>query len=298
MENKDLFDNIRRNEHKLDQAPSKDAWTKLEARLDAQHRPARVRRLPVMGLISVAASVLLLVSLVFVVSQTLLPSPGQMAESQVIPLPQSVEDLPLLASNEPVFTAQMVEYQRRINANPRGLIKEGGYHKRLVVQTINPAPASYSKTKTSPSLNSFDWILGSWNTKLEDGISTEDWKKIAPDHYIGTGTFTANGTALFSENMALREVNGQLFFEGETKAAGILVRYLLKKYDGEKAVFQNEEIDFPSHVIIERNGNNGFSISFENIPSVEISDRESQLKNKRNKVETTEINRVMSKISI
>ena len=297
MKNKNLFDDIRDNQHKLDQLPSRDAWTKLEARLDAQERPAKVRRLPLMGLISVAASVLLLVGLVFVASQTLLPMPNRMAQTESIPLPQSVEDLPLLASNEPVFSAQMAEYQRRINANPRGLIKEGGYHKKLVAQNLNPAPATYSTTN-SISINSFDWLLGTWNATLKEGISSEKWEAIAPDHYIGTGTFTTNGTAIFSEKMALRQINGQLFFEAETNEAGTLVRYSLEKYDGERAVFSNKNIDFPSHVIIQRNNANGFTISFENVPPIEIPATDFQLKNQRNQVESNAINRVMKKVEI
>jgi len=303
MENKNLFDNIRRNQHKLDQAPSKDAWTKLEARLDAQERPAKVRRLPLMGMVSVAASVLLLVALVFVVSQTMLPNSSRLADAEAMPLPQSVEDLPLLASNEPVFSAQMAEYQRKINANPRGVIKEGGYHKKLVAQELSPAQisatdAEYPARNTAVSMNNFDWLLGKWNTTMDNGVSSENWVAVTPSHYAGTGTFTTDENSVFTENMSLRQIDGQLFFEAATIESGHLIRYPLLHYNGNKAIFENKNIDFPSHVIIQRNGSNAFSISFENIPAVEVPAAELPIKNQRNQIQSKKINRVMKKVSI
>ena len=139
MENKDpLFDNIGRNAKRIRQQPSPEAWTKLSARLDKHERPAARRRtLPGLGIMSIAASLLLLVGLVFVISQTVLkPSPNYDTANKMAQ-PFQVEDLPLLASKEVISSPQLAEYQRKINANPRGIIKEGGFHKRLVAQSLN-----------------------------------------------------------------------------------------------------------------------------------------------------------------
>jgi len=116
MENKDpLFDNIRRSAHNMDQAPSSDAWTKLEARLDKHKRPlARQRSLSGFSIMSIAASVLLLVGLVFIISQTMLKPDHSMAMKERQAIPHQVEDLPLLASNQAISSPQMAEYQRKM----------------------------------------------------------------------------------------------------------------------------------------------------------------------------------------
>ena len=290
MENKDpLFENIRRNAAKIDQTPSSDAWTKLEARLNKHERPAaRRRKLPGLSILSVAASVLLLVGLVFVISQTVLKPNRSMASADKQAIPQQVEDLPLLASNEGISSPQMAEYQRKINANPRGIIKEGGYHKKLVAQSIN-----HSQLIT---MNSFDWILGTWKSATADGISTETWEQVAPGQFKGTGTFThPDRTSTFTEEMALFEENNKIYFEAITQSAGEKVRYELQKLENNWAIFQNEIVDFPSHVLIVRNKVGGFTISFKNIPPVAVPENNILLENGGNELGAKKIVRRMNR---
>ena len=63
---KDLFDLIKANEHKLDQAPSPRAWDRLERRLD-KHYSKRRRSRP-RWLFSIAAAVVGLVVMVSIIS--------------------------------------------------------------------------------------------------------------------------------------------------------------------------------------------------------------------------------------
>ncbi len=304
MENKDpLFENFGRNARKMDAAPSSDAWTKLEARLDKQERPiARRRSLPGLGIMSVAASVLLLVGLVFVISQTVLkPNPSNMAKVDQEAIPRQVEDLPLLASNESISSPQMAEYQRKINANPRGLIKEGGYHKKLVAQSLNVGQTitSYSDHSAESyvvTMKNFDWILGEWKTKNKNGTSTETWKSVSSGRIKGTGSFTnTNNQSIFTEEMALVERDNKIYFEAVTQFAGKKVDYELESLQGNQAIFHNKTIEFPSHVVIVRTNTGGFSISFKNIPPVAIPDNNILLENVRNSVKGKEIIRTMER---
>lgn len=134
--NDNLFENFRRNEHKLNERPSADAWTKLEARLNKQERsvPGRQRPTPIFRLMSIAASVLLLVGLSFVVSQTFMKPNIQAIAAAT---PEKLEDLPTLQPDSYSFSTEVAEYQRRVNANPRGIIREGDVQKRLVVHSGN-----------------------------------------------------------------------------------------------------------------------------------------------------------------
>lgn len=288
MENKDpLFDNIRRSAHNMDQAPSSDAWTKLEARLDKHKRPlARQRSLSGFSIMSIAASVLLLVGLVFIISQTMLKPDHSMAMKERQAIPHQVEDLPLLASNQAISSPQMAEYQRKINANPRGIIKEGGYHKKLVAQTIGE--------RLLISIDNFDWILGTWKSATANGISTEIWEVVTPGHFKGTGRFTnADNQSIFTEEMALFQKNNKIYFEATTQSAGQKVTYELQVMENNRAIFHNETIDFPSHVMITKNNSGGFTIAFKNIPPINIPNENILLKNKRNTLNSKEITRTM-----
>ena len=303
MENKDpIFENFGRNARKINSEPSGDAWTKLEARLDKQERPvARQRTLPGMGIMSVAASVLLLVGLVFVISQTILKTSNPIAKTERIATPRQVEDLPLLASNETISSPQMAEYQRKINANPRGVIKEGGYHKKLVAQSLNEGQMITTKTAHSGgsyiiTMKNFDWILGDWKSTNKNGSSTETWQSVAPGHYKGTGSFThVNNQSIFTEEMALMERDNKIYFEAVTQSAGKKVAYELQSFKGNQAVFHNEAIEFPSHVVIIRTSSGGFSIAFKNIPPIAVPNDNILLENNRNSIGKKEIIRTMDR---
>ena len=295
MENKDpLFDNIGRNARKIKQTPSLDAWTKLEAQLDKHERPqARRRTLPGLGILSIAASVLLLVGLVFVISQTVLKPNKSMATAERQAMPQQVEDLPLLASNDAISSPQMAEYQRKINANPRGVIKEGGYHKKLVAQPLNRT--KHSATAALVTMKNFDWILGEWKTNSKTGTSTETWEEFAPGHFKGTGTFTnIDNQSIFTEQMALIEKDNNIYFEAITQSEGEKVAYVLQDFENRSATFYNENIDFPTHVIITRTASGGFTIAFKNIPPVAVPDKNTPLKNSRNLIKSKEIIRTLN----
>ena len=304
MENKDpLFENFGRNARKIGAPPSSDAWTKLEARLDKhERRVARRRTLPGLGIMSVAASVLLLVGLVFVISQTVLnPSDASMAKVDQGAIPRQVEDLPLLASNSPTASPQMAEYQRKINANPRGIIREGGYHKKLVAQSLSKGQTITTNTDHSGgsylvTMNTFDWILGDWKSKTKNGTSTESWRSISPGYFKGTGNFTnTNNQSIFKEEMALVERNNKIYFEAVTESAGKKVAYELASLQGNQAIFHNETIEFPSHVVILRTNDGGFSIAFKKIPPVIIPDNSILLENERNSIDGKEIIRKMDR---
>lgn len=132
-----IFNNIKRNAHKLEERPSSDAWARLEARLDAKDRTSvrgRQRQLPVFRLMSIAASVLLLVAVSFVVSQTMMNAKRATFASAT---PVKVEDLPSVKVESYTQSPEVAEFQRRVNANPRGVILEGDTQKRLVVLSEN-----------------------------------------------------------------------------------------------------------------------------------------------------------------
>jgi len=303
MENKDpLFENIRKHAHNINQTPSNDAWTKLASRLDKHTLPvARRRKLAGWGILSVAASVLLLVSLVFIISQTVLKPERSMVMAEHQAIPRQIEDLPLLGSTKIPSSPQMAEYQRKINANPRGIIKEGGYHKKLVAQSINEQPvirteATHGNGVHQTKLSDFDWIIGEWIASNMNGTSTEIWHSVAPGRFVGTGSFiNTDNQSIFTEKMALVERNNKIYFEAITQSAGEKVAYLLQGLENNRAIFHNKFIDFPTHVEIIRMASGGFIITFKNIPPVAIPNQNILLKNDRNTVKSKEIIRTMDR---
>jgi len=93
--------------------------------------------------------------------------------------------------------------------------------------------------------------------------------------------------------MALIEKDHKIYFEAITQSAGEKVAYVLEKLEGNQAIFYNESIDFPTHLLITQTNSGGFKIAFKNIPPVVVPNKNIPLKNNRNTINSKEITRTM-----
>lgn len=145
---KDIFDLFRENEHKLDQAPPRRAWNRLEQKLDA-HRNRRQKRWQFPRFLSIAAAVVGLVALLSLIS-FLFQTNKSMDTASAMP-EFIVEDL--LASNddlEPGFY-KIVEFQHKYNDRLANPIKEGSRKKKLI-PSFSDTPVKMEQTDREPTL--------------------------------------------------------------------------------------------------------------------------------------------------
>ena len=148
---KDIFDLIKDNQHKLDEAPSDRTWRRLEQRLDykTQLRPRSLfRSMSWAAAIAAIAVMAVVISLVFTQS-TAKKESFALAEKE--PMPKVLEELPdysELATEAARMEAFRRKYENRLS-NP---IAEGEGNKRLVAQTFDHSKAIDSeKDENSPS---------------------------------------------------------------------------------------------------------------------------------------------------
>lgn len=127
-QSKDIFDLFRESKHKLDEAPSPQAWRRLEKRLDTRrvHRGGSIIRI-----MSMAAGVLLLIG-VF----SLLPALEQNSpEEEVLALnnpPSEMEDLVVDPAESDQNIIKVVEFSRQYQDRMVQPIEEGSSAKKLV----------------------------------------------------------------------------------------------------------------------------------------------------------------------
>lgn len=150
MENKDLFDLFRDNEHKLAQQPSDQAWSRIQQRLQAapaaEPRPS-AHRLHVRHLVRVvvvAASIALVLGLAVSYLWVTDTSADTLAELQgnVVPL----EELTLLPAPASV-PATALAVAPAAKQRPARPIREGVAGQRLIVKTeAAPPPAAPNPT--------------------------------------------------------------------------------------------------------------------------------------------------------
>jgi len=421
---KDIFDLFRRNQHKLDERPSNDAWERLESRLDDHQKRSRPSLL--YRQMTMAAAVLLLIGLVSVLSLYMNPARDGMANIELTPAPKILEDLPVY-TDAGGGKYRMVEYQRRINTNPRS-IPEGGVHKKLVAQTNTPiitndhhhiamdtptkdihssshgatsvsAYETVASTTTSspieqpetesviamnmeemeksegmpevdhaydvststyseeemvlkekaeeakkeeahkyadrkakskkarkqertassaapkrtldaatnaiefiseenqPGLDQFNWLIGKWTGNANEAQSVEQWRQTDEFTIEGKGYLIVNGKTTFTEEMSIQKIGQDLYYMLILDNTGQQVRYKLKTYQNQQAVFENNEVAFPKQVILNKTDNNEFSTILQNAKPVDINRSQQSYFSNRNFIRPEQVERNLRRSS-
>jgi len=101
-------------------------------------------------------------------------------------------------------------------------------------------------------IEQLEWISGCW--VLNDGQqrTEETWMKPAGQSMLGMSRTVAGGKTVFTEQIQIREANGQItYIVALSMGAKPTVFKLIKQADNE-VVFENPEHDFPQRIIYRR----------------------------------------------
>lgn len=118
----------------------------------------------------------------------------------------------------------------------------------LLAMTI----AASSNASQKSGIEQLEWFAGCW--ALEDGKerTEEMWMKPAGQSMLGMSRTVAGGRTVFTEQIQIRETNGQLaYIVALGMGAKPTVFKLIKSSDNE-VVFENPEHDFPQRIIYRR----------------------------------------------
>jgi len=148
---KDIFDLIKNNQHKLNEAPSDRTWRRLEQRLDykTQLRPRSLfRSMSWAAAIAAIAVMAVVISLVFTKTAS---KEETMAMAEKEPMPKVLEELPNYAELT-TEAARMEAFRRKYENRLSNPIAEGEGNKRLVAQTFDqPEATDFNEEDNSPS---------------------------------------------------------------------------------------------------------------------------------------------------
>ena len=124
------------------------------------------------------------------------------------------------------------------------------------VPSIKKSKKELESSKLNPRLNIFEWLLGSWIDREEEGSKTyENWT-VQDRNTIQISGFKISGTTkIFEERMTVYfdEKTSKIFLIMPLDERNQNVVYTLLSYDNERIVFQqNSNNNLPDKVIIER----------------------------------------------
>lgn len=222
------------------------------------------------------------------------PEPEPIAENKPTslppppPMPAAVKP----KANESTPTATVPSKPKARAAEPE-IVDIAAAEEDLMVQTeksdniSKKSKESYNKKNnvkdqpTSMLDTQFDWLVGSWNETEKRRTSVEQWSREG-NMLRGEGYVVENGDTVFAEEMRIVENAGTVFFETVVEKDKKPVQYRLVKMNSDEVVFENNEVEFPKQVVIERKGRNKFQTIFQNAMPSNIDERQLQQLNHRN----------------
>ncbi len=132
-------------------------------------------------------------------------------------------------------------------------------------------------------LSQFQWLLGKWQGVVNAKISVEQWQQLDARTLKGTGFLVVDGKTTFVEGMNIQQIGSDVYFIADLDGDGQTVQYLLKSNNGQLAIFENQDIDFPNQVIIQKTNLNNFTTIYQNAaPVIEPTLEQQNYLNNRN----------------
>jgi len=112
------------------------------------------------------------------------------------------------------------------------------------------------KVEEKSSIQSFDWLLGSWKRNNEEkGKETfEIWKRNSKSEYVGIGFTMQNNDTLKQENIRLIKSNNKWTLEVKTQDEPTPTLFPVTSYSEKEFVCENKELDFPKLIKYWKNG--------------------------------------------
>jgi uncharacterized protein DUF6265 len=95
-----------------------------------------------------------------------------------------------------------------------------------------------------------DWLIGSWENKLETGRLSETWTKTNDTVYSGASYFIKEKDTLSNEQIMLTQKQGELFYiptvQGQNNNEPVIFK--LTSSTAKQMVFENPLHDFPQKI--------------------------------------------------
>ncbi|MEM9888906.1 MAG: DUF6265 family protein [Bacteroidota bacterium] len=295
-EKQDIFQQFKEKSEHLEEIPSSQTWERLEERLQRAKRPKA--KVVFLHRWAVAASLLVVLSIISVLSTFLIQSEDRYAEA--IPATEAVLEESLVLTDAPSRDIYSLQ-----NRYVKGQLEEGNASKKLVAAVnyfykdtrthsaaesllnrelrpteqateVVPTPTPQAATRID-----FDWLIGSWKGKIEGGNSLETWRKVGGIFY-GEGYLMQASDTVFMERMKLVQKGKDWFYILQLDPYSNSSSYQLESANPRQMIFSNTRQKFPAKVMLIRNENGGFSTHLLARNSIELSPTQLDFLTRRN----------------
>ena len=136
-----------------------------------------------------------------------------------------------------------------------------------VVVAAQLAPAAAVALQDA-ALERFAWLEGEWSRPTRRGTAVESWRRVEGFGFVGGMVVVpADGGAEFAtEALLLAEMGGEVFYFAYPRENPRPVAFQLVSQEGDTAVFENPDHDFPQRIVYRRDGPDAMVVTISDIP--------------------------------
>lgn len=102
-----------------------------------------------------------------------------------------------------------------------------------------------------PSLDTFNWLLGNWESSVGNEIILEQWKSISDSTFEGISFSKTDSSIAGYESLRLVRMVGEIFYIAKVSHNELPVAFKLVDFDKNSLCFENLKHDFPKSICYE-----------------------------------------------
>ena len=118
----------------------------------------------------------------------------------------------------------------------------------VAVTTLTPVSA-----ENPQELADLAWIAGHWSGQTDEIVMEENWMAPSGGVMLGLHRDVRRGQPAFFEYLRITARNGRLVYVASPRGTGT-TEFVLVSLEGQRAIFENLEHDFPQRIIYSREG--------------------------------------------
>jgi hypothetical protein len=111
-----------------------------------------------------------------------------------------------------------------------------------------------------PSIADLSWIAGSWSANSGSQTIEEHWTPAASNALLGMGRTIVDGRMTAFEYLRIVELDAGVFYIAQPNGRPP-TSFRLTQWDGEKAIFENPDHDFPKRIVYTRHDANAVTVN-------------------------------------
>lgn len=120
----------------------------------------------------------------------------------------------------------------------------------LLLLFLSIVSCKNTESNEKEKIKKTDWLLGKWENKVDEGVLSENWKRLNDSTFQAESFFIKEKDTLHFESITLQQKGEELFYSATVKGQNNdkPVTFKMTSETDKKLVFENPKHDYPQKI--------------------------------------------------